>query len=415
MDIDSSSSDEDDDDDDDGDGSSSSSSSGSSSESESDDHSTSPPLLRSRHHRTQRGNTARSTRSTTTAATATATTPLPQKVELVEGTEVALKVVTRSDASSISAFWTELDALVSLQNPEDSHVVQLLGVCFDAEYVVAVISYHRGGPLSKWWKRHRKLNRGKKVGEVAVARVLLGVGKALAFCHDSGKLHLDVKENNVVFGRGVGDVDQVVLIDFGCAVSVAETNGVVVDTGYDDYFEGGTFCCMAPEVLTIAVRALRHERLDDSSPPPCFGAKADVWSLGIMAHVLLTGRYPYGLTGERSKWCVVCVCVGMCVEHVLGVCLRLVLTIVVPFFFLLRCVGDDIEAYELLQRMKKNDKRVWDGARDRKQLTAKAQSFLSRLLTIDVDTRPSLDEAMSDPFIVDNNIGAKSGATVRVD
>jgi serine/threonine protein kinase len=224
-----------------------------------------------------------------------------------------------------------------------------------------------------------------------------------------------VKENNVVFGRGVGDVDQVVLIDFGCAVSVAETNGVVVDTGYDDYFEGGTFCCMAPEVLTIAVRALRHERLDDSSPPPCFGAKADVWSLGIMAHVLLTGRYPYGLTGERSKWCVVCVCVGMCVGHVLGVCLRLVLTIVVLFFFLLRCVGDDIEAYELLQRMKKNDKRVWDGARDRKQLTAKAQSFLSRLLTIDVDTRPSLDEAMSDPFIVDNNIGAKSGATVRVD
>ena len=210
----------------------------------------------------------------------------------------------------------------------------------------------------------------------------------------------------MVFGRGVGDVDQVVLIDFGCAVSVAETNGVVVDTGYDDYFEGGTFCCMAPEVLTIAVRALRHERLDDSCPPPCFGAKADVWSLGIMAHVLLTGRYPYGLTGERSKWCVVCVCVARV--------LRPVLTIVVLSFFFYFGVGDDIEAYELLQRMKKNDKRVWDGARDRKQLTAKAQSFLSRLLTIDVDTRPSLNEAMSDPFIVDNNIGAKSRATVRV-
>jgi serine/threonine protein kinase len=277
--------------------------------------------------------------------------------------EVALKVVTRSDASSISAFWTELDALVSLHDPNNKHVVQLLGVCFGVDYVVAVISYHRGGPLSKWWKRHRKMNRGQKVGEVAVARVLQGVGKALKFCHENGRLHLDVKENNVVFGRGVGDVDQVVLIDFGCAVSVAETNGVVVDTGYDDYFEGGTFCCMAPEVLTIAVRALRHERLDDSTPPSCFGAKADVWSLGIMAHVLLTGRYPYGLTGERS---------------------------------------DDIEAYDLLQRMNKNDKRVWDGARDRKQLTLKAQNFLSRLLTIDVNERPTLEEAMSDPFIIDN-------------
>ena len=293
-------------------------------------------------------------------------------------TDIALKVVTRSDASSVSAFWTELDALLSLQRKRDEderehdavdkHVVRLVGVCFEADYVVAVITYHRGGPLSKWWKRHRKLNRGQKVGESAVAKVLYGVGRALDFCHESGRLHLDVKENNIVFDRGVGDVDRVVLIDFGCAVSVKDTNGMVIDTGYDDYFEGGTFCCMAPEVLSIAVRALRHERLDDRVPPPCFGAKADVWSLGIMAHVLLTGRYPYGLTGERS---------------------------------------DDVEAHELLQRMLSSDK-PWDGARDRQQLSSKAQNFLSRLLTIDVASRCTLSEAMMDPFIVEYNTAASS-------
>jgi hypothetical protein len=303
--------------------------------------------------------------STSTTSTTSLSLSNPDEDAWI-GTQVAVKVVTRNDASSISAFWTELEALVSLSGDpritEGGHVVRLLGVCFDREYVVAVISYHRGGPLSKWWKRHRKLNRGKKVGEVAVARVLRGVGRALKICHQSGRLHLDVKENNVVFDCGVGDVDHVVLIDFGCAVSVAETNGVIVDTGYDDYFEGGTFCCMAPEVLSIAVRALRHERLHESASSPCFGAKADVWSLGIMAHVLLTGRYPYGLTGERS---------------------------------------DDIEAYELLQRMMVTDK-PWDGARDRKQLSIKAQQFLRRLLTIDVERRPSLDEVMSDPFITEN-------------
>ena len=286
------------------------------------------------------------------------------------GMEVALKVVARNDASSISAFWTELDALTSLNKDaskkKDGHVVRLIGVCFDADYVVAIISYHRGGPLSKWWKRHRKLNRGQKVGEVAVAKVLQGVGRALHFCHQSGRLHLDVKENNVVFDRGVGDVDNVILIDFGCAVSVTESNGIVIDTGYDDYFEGGTFCCMAPEVLAIAVRALRHKRLLTGDEPPSFGPKADVWSLGVMAHVLLTGRYPYGLTGDRS---------------------------------------DDVEANELLQRMMDSDK-PWDGARDRKQLSSKAQHFLNRLLTIDKKERPSLNEAMQDPFILDN-IGLK--------
>ena len=321
------------------------------------------PLYRSRRVSARR--TTASQRTTTTTTSSTAAAAVVDR-RFLEGTEVALKVVTRNDPSSISAFWTELDALVSLQDPHNggNHVVQLLGVCFDADYVVAVISYHRGGPLSKWWKRHRKLNRGQKVGEMAVSRVLFGVGKALTFCHASGRLHLDVKENNVVFGRGVGDVDQVVLIDFGCAVSVADTEGVVVDTGYDDYFEGGTFCCMAPEVLSIAVRALRHERLEDTTPVPCFGAKADVWSLGVMAHVLLTGRYPYGLTGERS---------------------------------------DDIEAYELLQRMKRSNKSTWDGARDRKQLTVKAQKFLSRVLTIDVNQRPTLEEIMNDPYIVEHN------------
>lgn len=279
-----------------------------------------------------------------------------------DSTEVALKVVTRSDASSISAFWTELDALVSLSraNAAHPHVVRLLGVCFDTKHVIAVISYHRGGPLSKWWKRHRKLNRGQKVGENAVAHVLRGACKALEFCHANGRLHLDVKENNVVFCRGVGDVEKVVLIDFGCAVSVTDTGGKVVDTGYDDYFEGGTFCCMAPEVLAIAVRALRHERLPDTKAPPSFGAKADVWSIGVMAHVLLTGRYPYGLTGDRS---------------------------------------DDIEAYELLARIRSG--RPWDGARDRRELSPLAQNFLQQVLTIDEDKRLSLEQAMTHPFILE--------------
>ena len=96
---------------------------------------------------------------------------------------------------------------------------------------------------------------------------------------------------------------------------------------------------MTAEVLSIAVRALRHKSLADPQSPPSFGAKADVWSLGVMAHVLLTGRYPYGLTGDRS---------------------------------------DDIEAHELLLRIRSG--RPWDGARDRRELTPLAQNFLQQLL-----------------------------------
>ena len=299
--------------------------------------------------------------STKSDGSAFSSSSLKTYLKNTQKSDVSLKVVSRSDPSSISAFWTELDALISLSkaNPSHPHLVRLIGVCFDANYAIAIISYHRGGPLSKWWKRHRKLNRGQKVGEHAVARVLHGACKALEFCHANGRLHLDVKENNIVFCRGVGDIDRVVLIDFGCAVSVGDTGGRVVDTGYDDYFEGGTFCCMAPEVLSIAVRALRHEKLEDPTSPPSFGAKADVWSLGVMAHVLLTGRYPYGLTGDQP---------------------------------------DDIEAFNLLMRIRSG--KAWDGQRDRMQLTPVAQDFLKQVLAIDVNKRLSLQEVINHPFIV---------------
>ena len=80
---------------------------------------------------------------------------------------------------------------------------------------------------------------------------------------------------------------------------------------------------------------------------------------------LLTGRYPYGLTGDRS---------------------------------------DDIEAHELLLRIRSG--RPWDGARDRRELTPLAQNFLQQLLMVDEEKRLSLDEAMAHPFILHYN-GAK--------
>ncbi len=272
--------------------------------------------------------------------------------------EVALKVVSRADESSMSAFWTELNALLSLSHSPEQHLISLIGVCFDENYVITITSYHRGGPLSKWWKRYRKLNRGIKVGERSVARILRGIGHALVACHRTGWLHLDIKENNVVFNRGIGDVDNVVLIDFGCAVYVGDS-GTVFDTGFDDYFEGGTFCCMAPEVLAIAVRALCHQRPDKSQRVLSFDSKADVWSLGVMAHVFLTGRYPFGLTGDRS---------------------------------------DAAEARALLVRIRSTN--ILEGARDRNRLSFCAQDFLSKILATDVRSRLALPEMLKHPFLL---------------
>ena len=115
--------------------------------------------------------------------------------------------------------------------------------------------------------------------------LLAQAADALAAAHRCGIIHRDVKPSNIFVLEGAGLQDFVKLLDFGIAKIVAPTltadSALVKNlTGTGEIF--GTAKYMAPE-----------QAYGGAQDP-----RMDVYSLGVVAYELLTGRVPF--TGQSS-------------------------------------------------------------------------------------------------------------------
>ncbi|QDU18316.1 protein kinase domain-containing protein [Urbifossiella limnaea] len=110
------------------------------------------------------------------------------------------------------------------------------------------------------------------VGAAAVAGCL---ADAVAYLHDTGVTHGDIKPANVVVGRGGSPC----LIDFNLSTRDAGPAAVRGTPGY-----------MAPELLEAAGAMATGAAL----------ARGDLFSLGVMTFELLTGRRPFPAADPKS-------------------------------------------------------------------------------------------------------------------
>lgn len=97
---------------------------------------------------------------------------------------------------------------------------------------------------------------------------------AVAHIHQRGFLHLDIKAENFIV-NGNGSALTVKLTDF----DLARPRG-----GGHDAHRSGTASCMAPEQLKKGI----------------FGVEADIFSFGIMAYYLVTGRKPFSAFSQEE-------------------------------------------------------------------------------------------------------------------
>ena len=104
----------------------------------------------------------------------------------------------------------------------------------------------------------------------SVRRILAELGGALDYAHRHGVIHRDVKPENVLLDDESG---RAMLADFGVAKSADALERLSV-TG----FTVGTPYYMSPE------QALGSAELD---------GRSDIYSLGVLAYVMLTGREPF--------------------------------------------------------------------------------------------------------------------------
>jgi len=179
--------------------------------------------------------------------------------------DVAIKVIRKDNFSPnalqevLKRFEREAKALASLSH---SHIVKVFdyGEYDGAPYLVmefvpaGTLKEHTGSPMP--WSQ--------------AARLLLPIARALAYAHERGFIHRDVKPSNIL----ITDTGDPMLTDFGIA-KILEAEGATTLTGTGVGI--GTPEYMAPEQGT-------GQNID---------ARADVYALGVVFYEMLTGRRPY--------------------------------------------------------------------------------------------------------------------------
>lgn len=100
--------------------------------------------------------------------------------------------------------------------------------------------------------------------------------RAVAELHAAGVVHRDIKPSNLLLDPVDGDLGRVLVADLGSAKRLAEASGITVTTGTPSY--------MAPE------QALGRP-IDE---------RCDVYSLGVVTYVLLTGRLPFDVSDPMT-------------------------------------------------------------------------------------------------------------------
>lgn len=178
--------------------------------------------------------------------------------------DVAVKVI-RIDQFSPAAlervlqrFEREAKALAKLSHPN------IVGVIDYGEYEgvpYLVMEYLPGGTL--------KERLGQPMPWTEAVRLLLPIARGLAYAHQRGVAHRDVKPSNIL----IGDSGEPMLTDFGIAKileggDVQTLTGTGIGVGTPEY--------MAPEQWT-----------GQTSP------QSDQYALGVVFYEMLTGRKPY--------------------------------------------------------------------------------------------------------------------------
>ncbi len=169
---------------------------------------------------------------------------------------------------SIERFRREVQLAAQLQHP---HIVPVLATGEVDGLPWFSMPYVDGDSL-----RHR-LGLGRLTQSEAVG-ILRDVARALAFAHDNGVVHRDIKPDNVLLAGGSATVT-----DFGIAkaITAARTPSEHADSATALTMAGtsmGTPAYMAPE------QAVGDPNTDH---------RADLYSFGVMAYELLAGHTPF--------------------------------------------------------------------------------------------------------------------------
>ncbi|HET7585593.1 MAG TPA: protein kinase [Gemmatimonadaceae bacterium] len=181
--------------------------------------------------------------------------------------KVVVKVLSPDLAAGISAerFEREIQLAASLQQANIVPVLSAGGSDGLPYYTM---------PLVEGESLRTRLARDGALPLADVVGILRDVARALAYAHERGVVHRDIKPDNVLLSGGAA-----VVTDFGIAKALSASRAAAQGTALTQMGTSiGTPAYMAPE---------------QAAGDPDVDHRADIYALGCMAYELLTGETPF--------------------------------------------------------------------------------------------------------------------------
>ena len=182
-------------------------------------------------------------------------------IERSTGKEVAVKIVNILNLSTRSLEDLNREVRI-LYASNHANIVHLIRAYRDATHCYLVQELVSGGELFD------AILRTGHIREHRARDIARHLSSAIAYLHCKGIAHRDIKPENVLMSH---TSDVVKLADFGLAVEIQTSSPANLKRFC------GTPMYVAPEIVERATH----------------GFKADVWSLGVLFYVMLSGETPF--------------------------------------------------------------------------------------------------------------------------
>ena len=177
------------------------------------------------------------------------------------GRSFAMKIVNKSNIDNKTKNKNLLNELYILRKCDHPNILKMYEYYSNDTYWYYIMEYISGGEL------YEKIKQKKFYDEYSAAKIMKQLFSVVSYLNQMNIVHRDLKPENMMFTKNKKN-NEIKVIDFGTACHVNDNTKLNLMVGSLYY--------IAPEVLKGR-----------------YGKECDVWSCGIIMHILLLGFPPF--------------------------------------------------------------------------------------------------------------------------